>query len=338
MLMRTIYFSPDAPGGSASAAPPTPVSGSTGSAPTAGTTAPAAGGGSASPPNGMEGASDGKPPASGAAPAAGTLPEADSFNWDKWDGTPDVAPESFRPALSRAQKIASERYAAEQTRQKAEWDAQKTSWQRERDQERLGWRAKESDYQTSLKGTGMVKVAELESARQEMENWKKIAAGMADPRLSEYQAKVKDYETRMEVLSSEKRTLEDAAETQRARSLMDANPHLKTKATFNSFMELLEVGWEDEVAARLAPMSKEDRGEALGYATKYKLSPEQQPLALEWLEAKRKGAGGGKQGPSEGAEVVGFTSDNASGRSGRSGPIDMRSAREAAAGRALRRG
>lgn len=332
MRLHIITLSPDSSGGSAPAAPPAPASGSSG------TPAPAA---SESPATKSEAPAAPVAPASTASapPPVADLPKdeppkAEPFDWDKWDGTPDVAPEPFRPALTRAQKIASERYAAEQARQKAEWDAQKTAWQREREQERLGWRAKESEYAGQLKGTGMVKAAELEAARQEMENWKKIAAGMADPRLAEYEGKVKDYETKLAALASEKKALEDAAETQRARSLMDANPHLKVKATFDSFMELIEVGWEDDVAAKLAPMSKEERAEALEYALKYKLAPEQQPLALEWIEGKRRGSAK----PSEGADVVGFVPENSSGRTGRGGPVNLSAAREAAAGRALRKG
>lgn len=301
-LHRLIFYSPEAPAPSAPAPAPAP------SAPAAPVSAPAP-----SPPPSDGATSVGMEPskAGGEAPSdkPAAPPEPPPFDWNTWDGKDEAAPENFRPALSRARGL----WKAEQDKLIAQKDAENIRRQAEYEAQIKAHNGRIAEYEKRLAGDGRTDRSEYDKVAQERDHWRKIAGGMEDPRIAEFVQKESDYKAKL--TEAEKRLAEYAEKEEQAsaRKILDANPHLKNKATWDEFMVMLADGWDDEAAAILVKLPPEGRKAATEYANKYKLGEGQHLIAAEWAAGKFKPSSGE---PSKGAMALDEGDGGGAGDSG----------------------
>jgi hypothetical protein len=187
-------------------------------------------------------------------------------------------------------------------------------------------------YENRLKADGRVDKSEYQKAVEEADNWRKIAAGMEDPRIKEFSDKHGTLQKELEAAQKEIAQYKEKQAEAEFRRMVDANPVLKSKEGMDSFIAMVELGWDDEAAVDLAGMSVTQRQKALEFANRYKLGPGQHKLATEFV----KGQSVKPSGPSDGALAVGDPKPSDEKPYRNSGPVDMDEARRRAAANAVR--
>jgi len=224
-----------------------------------------------------------------AAPSATETPASDpkpAWDLDAWDFNEKTLPDEHRPFFKKVwskaeadRKALEERLTGEHTTRYRTLESQLTTLKKEQEARAATWDKQRIDYEKGVS-------PQMKAIQDELDLYKRLASGEPDPRIADYEKKLKDADLRLAEYAGLVETIQ--AEQIKAYVADFKAKHekaLSDPSTKELCVKLVEDDWEPEHAIELAQLGEAAALAAAEYANKHRLYPAQRGLAVDYAKA-----------------------------------------------------